>query len=153
DGPSPTTRPRPPSRPLMFTSLAPLTQRIERLIEGTPIVDPHTHIRCDQPNAPDLASLMSYHWLQTELRAVGMPPAALPAAPPVADRVRGPLPYLKRMRTTAMSWCFYRILRDLYEFTDPDLTESNYRDVLDRVAATGRDPAWAGHVLRERCKI
>ena len=52
-----------------------------------------------------------------------------------------------------MSWCFYRILRDLYDFHDPNLTEDNYRDVLDRVEASGRDPDWAGEVLGHRCKI
>lgn len=137
----------------MFTSEPPLTQRIERLIECTPIVDPHTHLRCDEPNAPDLASLMSYHWLQTELRAVGMPPADLDPSLPPDERVRRALPYLRRMRNTAMSWCFHRILRDLYDVHDPNLDESNYRDVLDRVAATGRDPSWAGRVLRGRCNI
>src|SRR5262245_14913707 len=63
--------------PPMFTSEPSPPKRIELLIEQTPIVDPHTHIRCDRPNAPDLASLMGYHWVQTELRAVGMPAADL----------------------------------------------------------------------------
>jgi glucuronate isomerase len=52
-----------------------------------------------------------------------------------------------------MSWCFYRILRDLFDFHDPDLTESNFREVLDRVEAAGKDPSWAPHVLRDRCNI
>ena len=55
----------------MFTSEPSLPERIERIFRDTKIVDPHTHIRCDQPTAPDLASLMSYHWLQTELNSVG----------------------------------------------------------------------------------
>ncbi len=137
----------------MFTSEPPLNQRIERLIERTPIIDPHTHLRCDQPQAPDLASLMSYHWLQTELRSVGMPAADLDPALPVDERVRRSLPYLKRMRNTAMAWCFYRILQDLFDFSEPELDESNYRAVVDRVEATGRDPKWSRHVLRERCNI
>ena len=127
----------------MFTSEPSLAQRIERMIDETPIVDPHTHIRCDQPDAPDLASLMSYHWVQTELRAVGMPAADLDPALPADERVRRSIPYLRRMRNTAMAWCLYRIFRDLYDFHDPHLTESNYRDLIDKVAATGRDPAWA----------
>ncbi len=49
----------------MFTSEPSLAQRIERMISDTPIVDPHTHIRCGQPGAPDLAALMSYHWVKT----------------------------------------------------------------------------------------
>ena len=36
----------------MFTSEPSLAQRIERMIGDTPIVDPHTHIRCDQPAPP-----------------------------------------------------------------------------------------------------
>ena len=57
------------------------------------------------------------------------------------------------MRNTAMAWCFYRILRDLYDFHDPHLTEANYRDVCDRVIASGRDPSWPNHILRDRCNI
>lgn len=137
----------------MFTSEPSLSQRVERMINDTPIVDPHTHIRCDQPNAPDLASLMSYHWVQTELRAVGMAPGDLDPALPPDERVRRSIPYLARMRNTAMAWCFYRILRDLYDFHDRDITESNYQALLDKVEATGRDPSWAPHVLRDRCNI
>jgi glucuronate isomerase len=137
----------------MFTSEPSLSQRIERMIGDTPIVDPHTHIRCDLPSAPDLASLMNYHWVQTELRAVGMPPADLDPTLPPDERVRRSLPYLRRMRNTAMAWCFYRILRDLYDFHDPHLTETNYRGVLDEVEASARDPAWPAHVLRDRCRI
>ena len=137
----------------MFTSDPPLNQRIERVFERTPIVDPHTHLRVDQPQAPDLAALMSYHWLQTELHSVGMPASDLDPTLPPDERVRRSLPYLKRMRNTAMAWCFYRILQDLFDFAEPELNESNYRTVLDRVATTGKDPNWAHHVLRERCNI
>jgi glucuronate isomerase len=137
----------------MFTTEPPLRQRIERMIEATPIVDPHTHLRLAEPSAPDLAALMSYHWVQTELRAVGMPAEDLDAGLPPEERVRRSLPYLKRMRNTAMAWCFYRILRDLYDVYEPDLDESNYREVLERVQASGRDPDWAYSVVRERCNI
>ncbi|SIN71376.1 glucuronate isomerase [Singulisphaera sp. GP187] len=137
----------------MFTSEPSLAQRIERMIADTPIIDPHTHIRCDQPNAPDLASLMSYHWVQTELRAVGMPAADFAAELPADERVRRSIPYLRKMRNTATAWCLYRIFRDLFDFFDPDLTEANYRDLFDAVAKTGQDPTWAPTVLGERCHI
>lgn len=130
-----------------------LSRRIERMIDATPLIDPHTHIRCDRPTVPDLAALMSYHWVRTELHAVGMPHDDLDPALPPDERVRRSIPYLKRMRNTAMAWCFYRILRDLYDFREPDLTESNYRDVLDRVERSGRDPAWFDHVLKGRCGV
>lgn len=136
----------------MLASSFGLAARIEALIDSTAIVDPHTHIRCDQPCAPDLASLMSYHWVQTELRAVGMPPADLDTALPPNERVRRAIPYLRRMRNTAMAWCFYRILRDLYDFDEPHITEANYQALCDQVEATGRDAAWFGDVL-DRCNI
>ena len=43
----------------MFTSEPTLSQRIERMIAATPIVDPHTHLRPDELGAPDLAALLS----------------------------------------------------------------------------------------------
>ena len=137
----------------MFTSEPSLTQRIERMIGDTPIVDPHTHIRCDQPNAPDLAALMSYHWVKTELIAVGMPPKDLDPSLPPDERVRRSIPYLKHMRNTAMGWCLYRIFRDLYDFDEPHLTESNYQGLFDKVLASGKDLDWARSVLQDRSKI
>ena len=137
----------------MFTSEPSLAQRIERMIGDTPIVDPHTHIRCDQPNAPDLAALMGYHWVKTELVAVGMPAGDLDPALPPDERVRRSIPYLKRMRNTAMAWCLFRILRDLYDFDEPNLSEENYRDLFDKVAKTGQDPDWARAVLHDRSNI
>jgi hypothetical protein len=137
----------------MFTSEPSLTQRIERMIGDTPIVDPHTHLLCDQPNAPDLAALMSYHWVRTELIAVGMPPADLAPTLPADERVRRAIPYLNRMRNTTMAWCLFRIFRDLYDFDEARLTEANYRDLFDKVARTGQDPDWARCVLQDRSHI
>jgi glucuronate isomerase len=137
----------------MFTSEPSLAQRVERLISETPIVDPHTHLRCDQAAAPDLAALMSYHWVQTELRAVGMPASDLDPALPADERVRRAIPFLRKMRNTAMAWCLFRIFRDLYDFDERHLTEANWRTLFDKVAATGRDPSWAPAVLRDRCNI
>ncbi|MFO0959452.1 MAG: hypothetical protein U0800_18795 [Isosphaeraceae bacterium] len=136
----------------MFTSEPSLSQRIERMIRDTPIIDPHTHLRCDQPQAPDLASLMGYHWVRSELIAVGMPPEDLDPALPGDERVRRSIPYLKRMRNTAMAWCLFRIFRDLYDFHDYELTESNYQGLIDKVASTGRDASWTDSVL-QRCNI
>ncbi len=137
----------------MFTSEPSLAQRIERMIGDTPIVDPHARIRCDQPNAPDLAALMGDHAVKAELVAVGMPPADLDPALPADERVRRSIPYLKRTRNTATSWCLFRIFRDLYDFDEPQLTESNYRSLFDRVAKTGQDPDWARAVLQDRSNI
>ena len=137
----------------MFTSQPSLAQSVERMIQDTPVVDPRTRLRCDQPSAPDLASLIGGHGVPCELRAAGRPAVDSDPGLPADEIVRRAIPYLRRTRNTATSWCLYRIFRDLYDFHDPYLTESNYRDLLDKVATTGRDPAWARYVLRDRCNI
>jgi hypothetical protein len=137
----------------MFTSEPSLAQRIERMIGDTPIVDPRSQIRSDQPNAPDLASLMGYHRVRTALIAVGMPPKDLDPALPADERVRRSIPYIPRMRNTAVGWCLFRIFRDLYDFGDSQLTGSNYQDLFDKVAATGEDPDWSRSVLQDRSNI
>ena len=148
----PTRHPE-PEQSVMFTVAPSLAQRLERLIQETPIVDPHTHLRVDQPGAPDLAALLSYHWVQTELRAVGLNPADADPALPPDERVCRALPYLARIRNTATAWCLRRLFRDLYDFDEPVLDASNYRDLFDRVADKGCDPAWAWSILRDQVNV
>ena len=133
----------------MFTSQPTLAERLERLIDDTSIVDPHTHIRVDQPHAPDLLSLLSYHWVQTELIAVGMPNDHLDPALPADELVKRLSPYLARMRNTAMAWCVSRIFRDLYDHFDPLPT----RSLFDAVAKAASDPNRGWNILRERCGV
>lgn len=137
----------------MFTSEPSLAQRIERMIAETPVIDPRSRIHCDQPNAPDLATLMSEPGIQAELHSVGMPRGDFAPALPPDERVRRSIPYLRRMRNTATAWCLFRIFRDLYDFGDAHLTESNYRDLVDRMEKTAKDTSWTSAVLRESCNI
>ncbi|WZO96175.1 hypothetical protein EP7_003159 [Isosphaeraceae bacterium EP7] len=137
----------------MFTSEPSLAQRITRMIAETPIIDPHSHIRCDQPGAPDLAALIGEHSISAQLRSVGMPAADLDASLPADERVLRSIPFLSKIRNTANAWCLFRIFRDLYDFDEPNLTPSNYRGLFDRVLATGGDPSWATSVLREKAGI
>lgn len=137
----------------MFTSAPGLIATIERMIEATPIVDPHTHLRAGRAAAPDLAALMSYHWVQTELLAVGMPRAHLDPSLPAVERVRRAVPYLRRMSNTAMAWCFRRILVDLYDFAEPEITEANCEALCATVAERGAEPDRAQRILRDRCNI
>jgi glucuronate isomerase len=138
----------------MFTTSPSLAQRIERMIGETPVIDPHSHLHGDRPAAPDLAALLlDGPGVRAELLAVGMPAADLDAALPPEERVRRALPFLKRMRNTATAWCAFRILRDLHDLHEGELTEGNLGDVAERVAAAGRDPSWARAVLRDRSNI
>jgi glucuronate isomerase len=137
----------------MFTSEPSLIQKIERMIRDTKIVDPLSHIRCDQPNAPDLASLLSYPALSAELEGVGQPRADRDPNLPADERVRRAIPYLKCIRNTSTAWAFYRILRDLYDFHEPHLDTDNYRDLCEKVSANAKVPQWSSHVLKDRCNL
>jgi glucuronate isomerase len=137
----------------MFTSEPSLDQRIERLIAETPLIDPRSRLSCDRPGVADLAGLLSDPEVRAELRAVGMPAEDDAAALPGDERVRRSLPYLSLMRNTATAWCLYRILRDLYDFNERHLTESNVAALMDQVARSSADPAWAPGVLKDRCNL
>ncbi|ADV62713.1 hypothetical protein Isop_2134 [Isosphaera pallida ATCC 43644] len=138
----------------MFTDTPPLPQRVRRMIDDVPIVDPHTHLRAVGPQARDLDALLSYHWVRSELIAVGMSPTTW-SDPSLngPDRLRVMLPYLKRMRSTAMGWTLRKMLRDLYDVLEPDLDESILERLEDQVQTTGRDPSWAVEVLERRCRL
>ncbi len=137
----------------MFTSAPGLIATIERMIEATPIVDPRTHLRAEQAAAPDLAALMDYNPFQAELLAVGMPRAHLDAALSPVERVRRAVPYLRRMSNTATAWCLRRILVDLYDFTEPEINETNCEALCGLVAKHGAVPDRAERILRDRCNI
>lgn len=130
-----------------------LTARVTRLIDDTRLVDPHTHLRLDQPSAPDLASLMGYHWVQTELKSVGMPEDAMSAEKHPTERVRNALPFLAAMRNTAMSWCLHRMLHDLYDFADDRIDPGNCEALCERVAAAHQRPGWTREVLTQKARV
>ena len=138
----------------MFTDSPPLAQRVRRMIDDVAIVDPHTHLRAVHPQARDLDALLSYHWVRSELIAVGMRPTTW-SDPGLSgpDRVRAMLPYLRRMRSTAMGWTLRKMLRDLYDLFEPDLDETILERLEEQVQATGRDPSWAVEVLERRCHL
>jgi glucuronate isomerase len=137
----------------MFTSEPTLSQRIERMISATPVIDPYSHVPSDPGGAENHAPILANHEMLAALRAAGMPDDVGRAEAPLEETVRQILPYLRRIRNTATAWCFYRILRDLYDFQDPHLTDSNYRELLDVVERRGREPGWPQAVLHERSRL
>ena len=137
----------------MFTDPPRLVERIARKIDDTRLVDPFSQISLDQPSAQSLADLLSLPALQAELQSVGMPAdAASPDKDPL-DRARACLPYLPAVRNTATAWRFFRILNDLYDFTEPLIDNSNVQALADSVAAAAANPAWAAETLGEKAHV
>ena len=137
-------------------------QAIESILNEVEVIDPHCHLRAGKPAADNLADIILYHHLWTELVSSGMPPhlvtkAALPheiADPGMAplDRVRACLPYLPNIRNTALSLFLRWILADLYDVHEP-LSLANINRLNELVEARASDAAWQEEILRQRCHI
>jgi hypothetical protein len=105
------------------------------------VVDSHTHLSPERPQAANLADLVLYHHVWIELVSAGMPitavtKAGLPhelADPGMSpeDRVRAALPYLPAIRNTTCAQLLATLLEDLYGVPEGRLTEAN----LERVEA------------------
>ena len=146
-----------------------LLTRLRAEIDALPVIDIHTHLRPSHPNGHDLAEVLLYHHLGTELMSAGMPPEAVstsglphevadPGIEPL-ERVKAALPYLPRIRNTTVGGFLRTILTDLYclsDKSDPSdcqLTTDNLEAAWAAAAQRAADPAWPDYVLRERCNI
>ncbi|MBU0606281.1 MAG: hypothetical protein KKI08_00290 [Armatimonadetes bacterium] len=136
---------------------------LRELIADTPVIDPHSHLHPDHPQARTLADLVLYHHVWIELVSAGMPATATSAAGlphEVADprmdpldRVRAALPYLPHLRNTTLGHFLRTLLQDLYDVPGGELTGDSLAEVADRVAAAADSPSRAVEVLREHCGI
>lgn len=139
------------------------TQTLRRLLQETPVLDPHCHLRASRPQADTLADLVLYHHVWVELVSAGMPVEATsraglphevadPDMPPL-DRVRAALPYLHHLRNTTLGYLLRTLLEDLYGVPGGQLTEDNLEEVAAQVAERSAREGRAVEVLRDRCGI
>lgn len=143
------------SSEFMFTDPPLLIERIARRIDETRISDGMSRIPLDSPGVRSLGELMDYPGLIRELRSVGAPEEALTASTPERSvhLVRQRLPYLRKIRNTGSFWRLMRIVNDLYDYTTPEILESDVESLDARVAAASIEPQWANQILNERCRI
>lgn len=132
-------------------------------LEATPVVDPHTHLTPEAPQAATLADIVLYHHVWIELVSAGMPATAATQAGlpheladpgmPALDRIRAILPYLPAIRSTTCGNMLRVLLEDLYGVPGGQLTPANVEHLCAEAERKAQDPAWPSHVLRERCHI
>ncbi len=123
------------------------------MISNVPIVDTRADLSADQLGAPDLATLIAELPVRIALQGVGMPAGVLDPTRTVEQRVAEVIPWLAQIRTTAASWCLFRIFRDLYDFDEPHLTPANAPALIDRVARCATEGDWPHTVIQNRAKI
>jgi len=146
----------------METKSGNLFKRIKEEIENIPLIDLHTHIRINNPNAQNLAEVLFYHFVSLELVSSGveltrdLPHFAHPL-PEDEEKVERVLvkyiPYLKNIENTGTYQALSNIFRDLYQFDLHTLTPKNYKSLYDKVKKTSSDDNWTREVLKRRCKV
>lgn len=126
-----------------------LKQYAHELVDQTMTIDVHSHQGTRGVwQAADLWTLLSYHWLATDIRCAGCPREVFfDKDMEPRDRVAQTVPFLKWTQNTVNHWCFMNMARDLYGFQHPYLDESNWEWLWDAVAERVDDPQWEAHVL------
>jgi glucuronate isomerase len=135
-----------------------LAFELEEQLTQVPILDPHTHLIGGRLGARGLHDVLLYHMAISELYAAGCPSGArltqFPGEPSQEEaraRLEEAIPFLPYVRNTGISWGIRIILTDLYDWHEP-VTESNWRELDDRIRERAADRAWH-HAILDRAKI
>ena len=131
--------------------LSTLVLDVEEMLKSFPWMDPHTHVDAAHLAARGLDDILLYHMAISDLYAAGCPNGARlddDRSPDEARRrILEAIPYLPRVRNTAISWGIRIILADLYHWTE-SITVDNWERLDALIAERSRDPAWPREILR-----
>ena len=130
-----------------------LFSRIKDWVDSVPLVDIHSHIDGEHPNAKDARQIIFYHYIVTELLSAGMPHKTISPDLPIEEAVKGAIPYLALIRNTSTYWYFTRMLRELYGFEEDEINEKNYESLLEAIEARKGQRGWYRKVLTEKAKV
>lgn len=130
-----------------------LFSRLKTRIDSVPMVDIHSHIDGEHPNARDPRQILFYHYIVTELRSAGMPPDTISPDMPVEEAVKGALPYFPLIRNTSTHWCLMKMLRELYGFEGDGINEGNWRGLLEAIFEGTKQKDRYRRILTEKAKI
>ena len=122
-------------------------------ISRFPIIDCHTHIRWYQPSAENLADIIFYHYIATELESAGMPRELISEELPPEKRIQNILPYFPRIQNTTTVWGLMQIFKELFDFDGVILDESNWKRVYDIANQRLKEEGWYRKVLKEKLNI
>lgn len=127
------------------------THTIEEILHSFPWMDPHTHIDPAHLSARGLDDILLYHMCVSDLFAAGCPEGSrLPeerSEAEAARRIEQAIPYLSKVRNTAMAWGVRIILADLYNWHAP-VDASNWRNLDRLIKHQASNPAWPREILR-----
>lgn len=127
-----------------------LRNRLRAAIDALRVIDVHTHLRWQQPSAQNLADILGYHYITTELESAGWSYAKFRAAKTPEAKVATMVPFFPRIANTATWWGFMRMARELFGFEDDTVTPKNWKKLYEQVNARLRLRGWWQQVLRDR---
>ncbi|MCL4692477.1 MAG: hypothetical protein KJ060_08195, partial [Candidatus Hydrogenedentes bacterium] len=124
---------------------------LESALASVPLMDPHTHLDATHLSARGLDDILLYHMAVSDFFAAGCPNGARVPEDRTEDearkRVLEALPYLPKVRNTAMAWGVRIILGDLYDWHEP-VTRENWERLDARIRERAADPVWPREILK-----
>lgn len=130
-----------------------LFSRLKTLVDSIPMVDIHSHIDGEHPNAKDARQIIFYHYIVTELLSAGAPPSIFSPDLSVEQAVKEAIPWLSMIRNTSTYWCLIYLLTELYGFRDDEINEKNWKSLLEAILERTEQKDWYKRVLTEKAKI
>jgi predicted TIM-barrel fold metal-dependent hydrolase len=126
-------------------------------IDAMPIVDAHEHL-IEQSDSlardVDLFDLFDRTYVKADFVSAGMAEEDWVRAEFDPEegwrRIR---PYLNKVRNTAYYRSLIGAFRDLYDFTDDGLNDSNWRDLSEKIHAANKRKDWYRYVLKDKAHI
>jgi hypothetical protein len=126
--------------------------RLIEELDQIPLIDVHSHLDINRPQAKDIGDILFYHFLRREFSSAGGNDEFLASSRPLEERIEYFLKYLPMIRNTATYWCARKILRDLYGLED-DLNKGNWKDVNGLIMENSDDHSWPEALLAKRLKV
>lgn len=117
------------------------------VVQPLPVVDVHTHINGQDPSAHDITEVIFYHYIVSELEAVGVTRTIIEAAISVEEKLDLFLKNYKQLSNTITFWCLRRVLELHGVDAGAELSRNLLLDANARVLATHADPSWPRRTL------
>jgi glucuronate isomerase len=127
--------------------------RLKACVDSIPMVDIHSHIDGQHPNAGDAKQVIFYHYVVTELVSAGAPPDIFSPRLSAEETLKKAVPWLSLTRNTSTSWCLMYMLRELYGFNDEEINAKNCKTLLNAISNQTNQKDWYKRILMDKAKI
>ena len=116
-------------------------------IKEIPILDVHSHISTDCPQAKNLSDILFYHFVRREVYSAGLPDDNfLVSQAPLGERIARFLPYLEHIEHTTTFWCVRKIIKDIYGIPE-GINRHNWQEVEKKIKERGDNNSWSKKIM------